>query len=73
MHNWPDTICEGILARIKEAMKPGDSMLLLYELIIRQVGAYCEATGLHMMAMALCGPEERTTKAWHDLIEPGPA
>lgn len=69
MHNWPDKVCEEILARVKEAMKPGYSKLLLYELVIPELGAFWEDTGLDMIVMAFCGSEERTAEAWKNLIE----
>ncbi|PHH81830.1 hypothetical protein CDD82_7764 [Ophiocordyceps australis] len=69
MHNWPDVVCEKMLARVKQAMKPGYSKLLLYELVIAEVGAHWEDTALDMVVMTYCASQERTAKAWHNLIE----
>lgn len=69
MHNWPTKVCEEILLRVKEAMRPGYSKLLLFEIVIPDVGAYWEDTGLDMIVMAVCASEQRTVEAWHDLIE----
>ncbi|KXG50685.1 Winged helix-turn-helix transcription repressor DNA-binding [Penicillium griseofulvum] len=69
LHNWSDDVCESILARVKEAMKPGYSKLLINENVIPDTGAHWEATGLDMMMLTLFSSEERTTAAWYDLIE----
>ncbi|CAI7608725.1 unnamed protein product [Penicillium glandicola] len=69
LHNWPDDVCESILARVKEAMKPGYSRLLINENVMPHIGAHWETTGLDMIMLALFSSEERTSPAWYDLIE----
>lgn len=69
LHNWSDDVCEIVLTRVKEAMKPGYSRLLLNENVIPNIGAHWETTGLDMMMLTLFSAEERTSAAWYDLIE----
>ncbi|KAJ5693890.1 hypothetical protein N7536_004302 [Penicillium majusculum] len=69
LHNWSDDVCEIVLTRVKEAMKPGYSRLLLNENVIPSIGAHWETTGLDMMMLTLFSAEERTSAAWYDLIE----
>ncbi|KAI9367783.1 O-methyltransferase [Aspergillus egyptiacus] len=69
LHNWSDNVCETILMRIKEAMKPGYSRLLINENVVPDMGAHWETTGLDMMMLSLFSSEQRTRSAWYDLIE----
>ncbi|KAK1457234.1 hypothetical protein CCUS01_01701 [Colletotrichum cuscutae] len=38
MHDWPDDVCKKILASLAEAMKPGYSKLLIFEVVIPPLG-----------------------------------
>ncbi|KAJ5615267.1 hypothetical protein N7537_000381 [Penicillium hordei] len=69
LHNWSDDVCEIVLTRVKEAMKPGYSRLLLNENVMPNIGAHWETTGLDMIMLTLFSAEERTSAAWYDLIE----
>ncbi|KAJ5954142.1 hypothetical protein N7501_008421 [Penicillium viridicatum] len=69
LHNWSDDVCEIVLTRVKEAMKPGYSRLLLNENVMPNIGAHWETTGLDMMMLTLFSAEERTSAAWYGLIE----
>ncbi|GKZ26494.1 hypothetical protein AbraIFM66951_002574 [Aspergillus brasiliensis] len=69
LHNWCDDVCETLLMRVKEAMKPGYSRLLINEFVVPETGAHWEITGLDMMMLALFSSEQRTRAAWYDLIE----
>ncbi|KAJ2982221.1 hypothetical protein NQ176_g1534 [Zarea fungicola] len=69
LHDWPDEVCETILSRIKEAMRPGYSRLLINEIVMPVVGAYWEATALDIMMMSQLCAQERTIKAWRQLVE----
>ncbi|KAJ5095566.1 O-methyltransferase family 2 [Penicillium alfredii] len=69
LHNWSDDVCETILTRVKEAMKPGYSRLLINEFVVPQIGAHWETTGLDMLMLTLFSSEQRTNKAWYDLVE----
>ncbi|GLA63114.1 hypothetical protein AtubIFM54640_004252 [Aspergillus tubingensis] len=69
LHNWCDDVCETLLKRVKEAMKPGYSRLLINEFLVPETGAHWEITGLDMMMLGLFSSEQRTRAAWYDLIE----
>ncbi|PYH68482.1 O-methyltransferase [Aspergillus vadensis CBS 113365] len=69
LHNWCDDVCETLLKRVKEAMKPGYSRLLINEFVVPETGAHWETTGLDMMMLGLFSSEQRTRAAWFDLIE----
>ncbi|PHH76530.1 hypothetical protein CDD82_3954 [Ophiocordyceps australis] len=69
LHNWPDKVCDDILAQVKTAMKPGYSRLLINEYVIPETGAYWEATALDMVMLTLMSAHERTRAAWYNLLE----
>ncbi|KJZ73304.1 hypothetical protein HIM_07308 [Hirsutella minnesotensis 3608] len=69
LHDWPDHVCESILSRVKEAMKPGYSRLLINEHVIPPTGSRWEATGLDMVMLAVFSSKERTLHNWRDLLE----
>ncbi|KAJ0324477.1 hypothetical protein COL5a_007741 [Colletotrichum fioriniae] len=69
MHDWPDDVCKKILAPLAEAMKPGYSKLLIFEVVIPRTGAYWEATAGDILMMTQLSALERTEDHWHQLIE----
>jgi hypothetical protein len=69
LHDWPDDVCQQILARLAEAMKPGYSKLLIFECVIPRTGAYWEATAGDMLMMTQLSALERTEDNWYRLIE----
>lgn len=69
LHDWPDDVCEKILARVKKAMKPGYSRLLINENVIPTTGAWWESSALDMMMMACFSAQERTETDWRTLLE----
>ncbi|PHH74550.1 hypothetical protein CDD82_4882 [Ophiocordyceps australis] len=69
MHDWSDQVCLSILARVKVAMKPGYSRLLINEFVIPPTGAYWEATALDLQLLTLMSSSERTQAQWVDLLE----
>jgi hypothetical protein len=69
LHDWPDNVCESILGRIKEAMKPGYSRLLINENVIPSTGAYWETSALDMVMLTLFCSKERTESDWRHLLE----
>ncbi|KAK7425773.1 hypothetical protein QQZ08_007749 [Neonectria magnoliae] len=69
LHDWPDDVCEKILARITAAMKPGYSKLLINENVIPSKGAYWETSALDMVMMTLFCSTERTESDWYNLLE----
>ncbi|GIZ46275.1 hypothetical protein CKM354_000940700 [Cercospora kikuchii] len=70
LHNWPDKESAQILSRLREAMTPGYSKLLIYEPVIPasvdEVIPIAAALDLHMMCH--CAAGERTQKQWEKLL-----
>ena len=69
LHDWPDEVGAKIIGRIKEAMKPGYSRLLINENVIPPERAQWEATALDIMMLTLLSSRERTEADWHHLVE----
>ncbi|CAJ2508351.1 Uu.00g133770.m01.CDS01 [Anthostomella pinea] len=69
LHDWPDSVCLSILGRIKEAMKPGYSKLLINENVIPTEDAWWETTALDMVMLTYFASRERTRTDWENLME----
>ncbi|KAH8671506.1 O-methyltransferase-domain-containing protein [Xylariales sp. PMI_506] len=69
LHNWPDATCEQILARVKDAMEPGYSKLLINEFVIPATGTHWEMSAQDIWMMALLSSRERTEAEWRTLLE----
>lgn len=69
LHDWPDRVCESILARVKEAMRPGYSKLLINENVVPNRNAWWETSALDINMMALLSASERTERDWYELVE----
>ncbi|KAH9899088.1 S-adenosyl-L-methionine-dependent methyltransferase [Xylariomycetidae sp. FL2044] len=68
LHDWPDTTCLAILARVKAAMRPGYSKLLINENVIPTQGAWWETTALDMVMLTYFSSRERTRADWENLM-----
>ena len=68
LHDWPDEICVKIIDRVKEAMKPGYSKLLINENVLTGTGASWEATSLDLLMMTLFSSKERSETDWKELL-----
>jgi hypothetical protein len=69
LHDWPDDVCESILANIHQAMKAGYSKLLIHENVLPMENAYWEASALDIVMMTLFSSRERTERDWYNLLE----
>ncbi|KAK8024422.1 O-methyltransferase- family 2 [Apiospora rasikravindrae] len=69
LHDWPDDRAAAILHRIKAAMRPCYSKLLLNENVIPRTGAYWETSALDLVMLSLLSARERTERDWYDLVE----
>ncbi|KAF6802778.1 hypothetical protein CSOJ01_11348 [Colletotrichum sojae] len=69
MHDWPDDVGRTILGRLAEAMQPGYSKLLIFEVVIPPIGAYWEATAGDILMTTQLSAVERTEEHWYQLIE----
>ncbi|KAI9163892.1 O-methyltransferase mpaG [Paramyrothecium foliicola] len=61
LHDWPDKVCDGILTRVKEAMRPGYSKLLINENVIPTTGAWM---GVVVARHDHKGPGLKIVKIW---------
>ncbi|KUI54615.1 Demethylsterigmatocystin 6-O-methyltransferase [Cytospora mali] len=68
LHDWPDHTCLEILAKLKKAMKPGYSKLLLHEMIIPEKGAPTFYSMLDIAMMAFNAGIERTERQFEALL-----
>lgn len=69
LHDWPDDVCESILASIHAAMQPRYSKLLIHENVLPVEKVYWEASALDVVMMTLFSSRERTEVDWHNLLE----
>ncbi|KAI0199349.1 putative O-methyltransferase [Astrocystis sublimbata] len=69
LHDWSDPVCLDMLKRVKKAMRPGYSKLLLHEMIIPEQGASAFHAMLDMTIMAFNAGMERTERQWEELME----
>ena len=70
IHDWPDSQATIILRNIADAMVPGYSKLLLYEVVV----APGDTTDLHatssdLTMMVFVAAKERTESMWKDLLK----
>ena len=69
LHDWPDNVCDSILAQIHAAMKRGYSKLLIHENVLPIKDAYWEASALDIVMLTLFSSRERTELDWRNLLE----
>ncbi|KAI1127812.1 S-adenosyl-L-methionine-dependent methyltransferase [Nemania abortiva] len=68
LHDWSDDKCLEILRKVKQAMKPGYSKLLICEMIMLEKRASTFYAILDMTMMAFNGGMERAESQWEDLM-----
>ncbi|KAF5020288.1 hypothetical protein F66182_7664 [Fusarium sp. NRRL 66182] len=68
LHNWSDEQCFKILKRLREAMKPGYSKLLIHDLILPDVGMTAQQGICDIVMMTVCSAMERSRGEWTDLL-----
>ena len=67
-HDWPDFDAQRIFERVAEAMKPGYSKLLLYEVVLPKTGANGFATTLDTQLMNFCAAFECSESMWSNIL-----
>ncbi|KAI4115169.1 MAG: hypothetical protein LQ338_007897, partial [Usnochroma carphineum] len=67
LHDWPDSKAEVILKRVVEAMDK-ESVLLIDEKVLPDVGASNSAAGLDLLMMTIFAAQERSEKDWRALL-----
>jgi len=71
LHDWPEAQAKDILQRVKEAMTPGYSKLLVFEAILpdRVSDTYPVMAAMDLHMMANFAASERTQAQWRELFE----
>ncbi len=65
LHSFTDDSCVQIFERVKEAMVPGYSRLLINEQVLPPIDAHWEVTGLDLTMMLVANSRERAEDEWH--------
>jgi hypothetical protein len=68
LHDWSDKYCHLILRRIREAMAPGYSKLLIHELVLPVTGAAEIQATFDLVMMTFNGRIERSKSQWTKLL-----
>lgn len=69
LHDWPDIQARQILHNVREAIEPGYSKFLLYEVVITSGDPRVHATNSDLMVMVLLAAAERTEAIWRGLLD----
>ncbi|KAI1116311.1 putative O-methyltransferase [Nemania sp. NC0429] len=69
LHDWSDDKCLEILGKVKKAMKPGYSKLLIHEMVVPEKGASTFHGILDLTMMIFNAGIERTESQWKDLMK----
>ncbi|KAF2164534.1 hypothetical protein M409DRAFT_24935 [Zasmidium cellare ATCC 36951] len=72
LHDWANAACLTILGRLRDAVKPGYSTLLLNGIILPSVECPYWAAATDPTPMSSFGGKERTLQEWHELIDQVP-
>ena len=68
LHNWSDSHCSKILARVSEAMTPGYSKLIIGNVIIPDTNAPLMQSGLDASMLMVFSGAQRGKQQWSDLL-----
>lgn len=69
LHDWPDERCLQILRRLRQAMEPGYSKILINENIVLETGTSWNITSMDWTMMAMAASAERTEVQWRELLK----
>ncbi len=69
LHDWPDEQCRQILRKLKQAMEPGYSKILINENIVLEAGTSWNITSIDWTIMAMTASAERTEAQWRKLVK----
>ncbi|KAI1342877.1 putative O-methyltransferase [Xylariaceae sp. FL0016] len=69
LHDWPDAACQDILSKLKPALKPGYSKILINEVVVPEQGATWFEAGVDLLMMWVHSGRERREGDWRALIE----
>lgn len=68
LHDWPDDKCKLILENTISAMSE-DSVILIDEIVVPDIGAGRRATQLDMTMLAALAGQERSRSEWKELLD----
>ncbi|MEO3928022.1 methyltransferase [Micromonosporaceae bacterium B7E4] len=68
LHNWPDERCRAILARLREAVRPGGRVLIVEAVLDGDRQPSATAALMDLCMMATWGARERTPAEWRALL-----
>ncbi|KAI9666748.1 MAG: hypothetical protein M1831_001523 [Alyxoria varia] len=69
LHDWPLEQCQTILSKLRDAMKPGWSKIMIAEIVVSAKEAHPQATALDIAMAASYGTSEKREDEWRALIE----
>jgi hypothetical protein len=67
LHDWPWDDCRKILQKVKSAMRPGFSKLIINDAVVPEIGVPLQQTLVDMTMMTL-GAEEKSERQFRDLL-----
>lgn len=69
LHNWNDSLCEKILARIKDAMEPGYSKVIVQGIVMPATSVPLLQSGLDLTMLCSFNGAQRSQEQWLSLLE----
>lgn len=69
LHNWNDDLCQKILARVKDAMVPGYSKLVVQGIVMPAPGVPLLQSGLDLTMLCSYNGVQRSKEQWLSLLE----
>ena len=69
LHDWSDAECMKILDRLRQAMSPNYSKLLVNQWVVPEQGATSFMTHQDFNMMGVYAAVERTEQKWQDLLK----
>jgi len=68
IHDWSDEPARKILARLRDAMTPGYSKLLVHDHVLPSDNPHPQATAYDLTMMVKVSAFERTEEMWSELL-----
>lgn len=69
LHDWSDDQCRSILEKLKPALEPGYSKILVQEMVIPNKDAHWSQTSLDWNLLTGFGGREREEQEWRILFD----
>lgn len=68
MHDWPDDKCQVILSKIRDAMDPEHSRILIDDYVLPDTGCDVRGASMDILMMMFVSALERTRHQWKELL-----